>query len=45
MVLPWAELCNAFGVQARELGFSPRDAGDTLNDTVRYLRENFRVGK
>jgi len=28
-----------------ELGFSPRDAGDTLNDTVRYLRENFRVGK
>jgi len=29
----------------RELGFSPRDAGDTLNDTVRYLRENFRVGK
>jgi hypothetical protein len=29
----------------RELSFSPRDAGDTLNDTVRYLRENFRVGK
>jgi len=29
----------------RELGFAPRDAGDTLNDTVRYLRENFRVGK
>jgi len=29
----------------RELVFSPRDAGDTLNDTVRYLRENFRVGK
>ena len=29
----------------RELGFSPRDAGDTLNDTVRYLRDNFRVGK
>jgi len=28
-----------------ELSFSPRDAGDTLNDTVRYLRENFRVGK
>jgi len=28
----------------RELGFMPRDAGDTLNDTVRYLRENFRVG-
>src|SRR5689334_5494578 len=29
----------------RELGFAPRDPGDTLNDTVRYLRENFRVGK
>src|SRR5437016_5291548 len=25
----------------RELGFSPRDPGDTLNDTVRYVRENF----
>src|ERR1043165_8823023 len=29
----------------RELGFSPRDPGYTLSDTVRYLRENFRVGK
>ena len=25
----------------RELGFRPRDPGDTLNDTVRYVRENF----
>jgi len=25
----------------RELGFAPRDPGDTLNDTVHYLRENF----
>src|SRR5436190_2298674 len=25
----------------RELEFAPRDPGDTLNDTVRYLRENF----
>jgi dihydroflavonol-4-reductase len=29
----------------RELGFSPRDPGDTLNDTVRYVRENFLGGK
>jgi len=29
----------------RELGFTPRDPGDTLNDTVRYLRENFLGGK
>lgn len=29
----------------RELGFAPRDPGDTLNDTVRYLRENFLGGK
>src|SRR5881394_3081001 len=25
----------------RELGFTPRDPGDTLNDTVQYLRKNF----
>ena len=29
----------------RELSFEPRDPGDTLNDTVRYLRENFLGGK
>jgi len=29
----------------RELGFTPRDPGDTLNDTVRYVRENFLGGK
>jgi len=29
---------------ARELGFQPRDATETLYDTVRYLRENF-LGK
>ena len=29
----------------RELGFTPRDPADTLNDTVRYLRENFLGGK
>jgi dihydroflavonol-4-reductase len=29
----------------RELNFSPRDPGDTLNDTVQYLRENFLGGK
>src|SRR5438552_9972762 len=28
----------------RELGFTPRDPGDTLNDTVRYVRENFLGG-
>ena len=26
---------------ARELGFKPRDPGETLHDTVAYLRENF----
>ena len=26
---------------ARELGFKPRDPGETLHDTVTYLRENF----
>src|SRR5947199_5803229 len=29
----------------RELGFTPRDPGDTLNDTVQYLRKNFLGGK
>jgi nucleoside-diphosphate-sugar epimerase len=29
----------------RELGFAPRDPGDTLNDTVRYVRENFLGGR
>ena len=29
----------------RELGFTPRDPGDTLNDTVHYVRENFLGGK
>src|SRR5438046_5241650 len=28
----------------RELGFTPRDPGDTLNDTVQYVRENFLGG-
>jgi dihydroflavonol-4-reductase len=29
----------------RELSFDPRDPGDTLNDTVHYVRENFLGGK
>jgi dihydroflavonol-4-reductase len=29
----------------RELAFVARDPGDTLNDTVRYVRENFLGGK
>jgi dihydroflavonol-4-reductase len=29
---------------ARELGFAPRDPGETLLDTVKYLRENFLAG-
>ncbi|HXI59848.1 MAG TPA: NAD-dependent epimerase/dehydratase family protein [Polyangia bacterium] len=29
------------GKAARELGFIPRDATDTLFDTVKYVRENF----
>jgi hypothetical protein len=29
----------------RELGFTPHDLGDTLNDTVSYVRENFLGGK
>jgi hypothetical protein len=28
----------------RELGFKPRDPGDTLNETVHYVRENFLSG-
>jgi dihydroflavonol-4-reductase len=28
----------------RELGFTPRDPADTLNDTVTYVRENFLGG-
>jgi dihydroflavonol-4-reductase len=28
----------------RELGFSPRDPGETLLDTVKYVRENFLAG-
>ncbi len=29
------------GKAARELGFRPRDPGETLHETVTYLRENF----
>jgi dihydroflavonol-4-reductase len=29
----------------RELNFASRDPGDTLNDTVQYVRENFLGGK
>ena len=29
---------------ARELGFKPRDPGETLHDTLTYLRENFLGG-
>jgi dihydroflavonol-4-reductase len=32
------------GKAARELGFKPRDPGETLHDTVAYLRENFLGG-
>lgn len=32
------------GKAARELGFKPRDPGETLQDTVAYLRENFLGG-
>lgn len=34
----WYVNCNK---AARELGFKPRDPGETLHDTVTYLRENF----
>lgn len=30
---------------SRELAFKPRDPGETLHDTVTYLRENFLGGK
>ncbi|HEY3041774.1 MAG TPA: NAD-dependent epimerase/dehydratase family protein [Pyrinomonadaceae bacterium] len=30
---------------SRELGFRPRDPGETLHDTVSYLRENFLGGE
>jgi dihydroflavonol-4-reductase len=32
------------GKAARELNFRPRDPGETLHDTVAYLRENFLGG-
>lgn len=32
------------GKAARELGFLPRDPGETLQETVAYLRENFLGG-
>jgi len=34
----WYLNCNK---ASRELGFRPRDPGETLHDTVVYLRENF----
>jgi dihydroflavonol-4-reductase len=37
----WYLNCNK---AARELSFKPRDAGETLHDTVVYLRENFLGG-
>lgn len=37
----WYVNCNK---AARELAFKPRDPGETLHDTVTYLRENF-LGK
>jgi dihydroflavonol-4-reductase len=37
----WYLNCNK---ASRELGFRPRDPGETLHDTVVYLRENF-LGK
>ena len=38
----WYVNCNK---AARELAFKPRDPGETLQDTVVYLRENFLRGK
>jgi len=32
------------GKAARDLGWTPRDASDTLHDTVRYIRDNFLGG-
>ena len=37
----WYLNCNK---AARELSFKPRDASETLHDTVSYLRENFLGG-
>jgi len=37
----WYVNCNK---AARELAFKPRDPGETLHDTVTYLRENFLGG-
>jgi dihydroflavonol-4-reductase len=37
----WYVNCNK---AARELAFNPRDPGETLQDTVSYLRENFLGG-
>jgi len=37
----WYLNCNK---AARELAFKPRDPGETLHDTVTYLRENFLGG-
>src|SRR6267378_6834537 len=37
----WYVNCNK---AARELAFKPRDPGETLHDTVAYLRENFLGG-
>ena len=37
----WYLNCNK---AARELSFKPRDPGETLHDTVSYLRENFLGG-
>ena len=37
----WYLTCNK---AARELSFKPRDPGETLHDTVVYLRENFLGG-
>jgi dihydroflavonol-4-reductase len=37
----WYLNCNK---AARELGFKPRDPGETLQDTIVYLRENFLGG-
>src|SRR6478672_2010050 len=38
----WYLNCNK---AARELAFRPRDPGETLQDTIVYLRENFLGGK
>lgn len=37
----WYLNCNK---AARELAFKPRDPGETLHDTITYLRENFLGG-